>query len=378
MVLNNSALPSGFNHRFGYWLVDGQPIFTRMEATLLASEKKTRDVRFYFNDEVFGAIDWRVPIESSVNDLYIQRAKQLRSKYDHLALFYSGGSDSSEALKVFLNNDIKLDEVVYYLYDTVDKNTNLGNLEVLHAGKLMLERVRQSGIKVSEIDVLSSTKPFENSKRFTGINWLLEAGPTLSLIDLPNLDTWNSRPEWLQLLNSGKTVGFIFGLEKPRIFYDPDTDGWFGTFIDTIHGYNTRRTHEGKDNAHMEPFYMTPDLPLLTIKQSQVIKDYINLTYTREEKIQLFRIENQNRDLYFKICRNLLYPHWDDRTFTVGKGHILFNKKTKCLHSPNEYFYSEFVSSLRKIESNIDPYFFKDKRTIMEGLEGIISNRYKI
>lgn len=51
-----------------------------------------------------------VPDESFVN-LLIAEAKHLRNKYKHIKLNYSGGLDSNLILKIFTDNDIKIDEV---------------------------------------------------------------------------------------------------------------------------------------------------------------------------------------------------------------------------------------------------------------------------
>jgi hypothetical protein len=56
-------------------------------------------------------IDWSVEPEGTLADLYTQRARALRDRFDYLILLYSGGSDSHQMLMTFLNASIHLDEV---------------------------------------------------------------------------------------------------------------------------------------------------------------------------------------------------------------------------------------------------------------------------
>jgi len=51
-------------------------------------------------------------VSESLDFLYALRARQLREKYDYLVLYFSGGADSTNILKTFIDNNIFLDEIV--------------------------------------------------------------------------------------------------------------------------------------------------------------------------------------------------------------------------------------------------------------------------
>jgi hypothetical protein len=50
--------------------------------------------------------------EKSLYELCTQQAKQLRDRYETINLFYSGGCDSHYILKIFIDNNIKLDKII--------------------------------------------------------------------------------------------------------------------------------------------------------------------------------------------------------------------------------------------------------------------------
>ena len=76
------------------------------------------------NDDVYGKLDWSVPVETNLLTLYKQRAEQLREKYDYLVMYYSGGADSTNALHAFIDNNIFLDELIMHMPEPVQKTIN--------------------------------------------------------------------------------------------------------------------------------------------------------------------------------------------------------------------------------------------------------------
>jgi len=61
--------------------------------------------------EEYETVDMSIVPEESLDDLLIAEAKHLRKKYKHIKLNYSGGLDSNLILKIFTDNDIKIDEI---------------------------------------------------------------------------------------------------------------------------------------------------------------------------------------------------------------------------------------------------------------------------
>ena len=78
------------NDKHGYYIVGWKKFYNKTQA-LQYSNKIKFNARWVFNDDVYGSIDWSIPVETPLVQLYKQRALQLREKYDHLILHYSGG-----------------------------------------------------------------------------------------------------------------------------------------------------------------------------------------------------------------------------------------------------------------------------------------------
>ena len=104
--------------RLGYYLVGWKKFYNKTLA-LMESKKTGYEVTWSFNENIYGSIDWSIPIETPLFEIYKQRAQQLRDKYDYLMLYYSGGADSGAILRTFVENNIFIDEIVMQLPEPV-------------------------------------------------------------------------------------------------------------------------------------------------------------------------------------------------------------------------------------------------------------------
>ena len=99
------------NEKLGYYTVDGQVFESKIQALVHATANK-KPVRWIFNNDEFERTNWAVEPSETLNNLYRQRARQLREKYDYLVLCYSGGSDSNNILEAFIAEGLVIDEIV--------------------------------------------------------------------------------------------------------------------------------------------------------------------------------------------------------------------------------------------------------------------------
>ena len=100
-------------HNKGVYTCNGRPFFNKLEAILEANQSG-RHIEWDYHDSIFGTASWDLDPPVALEELYRQRALQLREAYDHLVLFYSGGVDSWYILKTFIKNKIKLDEIYMF------------------------------------------------------------------------------------------------------------------------------------------------------------------------------------------------------------------------------------------------------------------------
>ena len=82
------------NDRLGYYRVGWKKFYNKTLA-LLESNKTGYKIDWVFNNDIYGKIDWTLPVLESLDLLYALRARQLREKYDYLVLYFSGGADST-------------------------------------------------------------------------------------------------------------------------------------------------------------------------------------------------------------------------------------------------------------------------------------------
>jgi hypothetical protein len=360
-----------YAHHHGFWIVDNTVVYSKVKAVLTAQQKNTKDIRFYFHDNVYENCDWTKP-QFPLIDLYISRAQQLRETYDYLVFAYSSGSDSSNALKTFLNNGIKIDELLVW-YTSYNEKTAQTNAEINNAGSYMIEKChKQYGIKINKIDI---AQYFANAS-IVGSEWVLGADPSLVIEQVVKPQLLYNNPQWLQLADSGKRVAIILGLEKPRIFYD--NGNWYSGFLDVTNAYNWEKYHTKSSPIVTEAFYITPDAPQITIAQSHAVANALTELYDSNFLIQNFSNDaNFNQQLYFKVVRNTIYPYWNDTTFSIGKtrGGILIDKYDWAWNS-NTQLSKQYFNGLELIKNDIDAYWLNNPHNPIAGLRGVWSKLY--
>jgi hypothetical protein len=268
------------HQRLGFYRVDNEIFVNKAEALIAATAKNT-SVYWDFNDSVFSAINWSIPISSSLTELYRMRAQQLRDKYDYISLYYSGGVDSTNALHAFLDNNILLDEIVMYrpsvldsTYNTQDRSNKNVFSEIEFAAIPHLKQyLKDPRTKVRIIHIDTSLNEFLCNdslvSEFQTINLYMPTGA--GRISMNVTDT-----EWKNLYSSGKTVCHLHGIDKPIIKF---VNGrYIFQFLDTavtpavtIPRYNSDLSDMLNKQQFHELFYWTPDLPQLVIKQCQVV-----------------------------------------------------------------------------------------------------------
>ena len=98
--------------QLGYYKSGEQKFANKHQALLHATANSIQEVTYHWFDDVFDNFDRSKVGTYSLNELYLKRALQLRESYDYLILNYSGGADSWNILKLFLDNNIKLEHIM--------------------------------------------------------------------------------------------------------------------------------------------------------------------------------------------------------------------------------------------------------------------------
>ena len=266
--------------KYGFFEVAGAKTFSKYEAWQLSQQQglSTDDIKFNFNDDKMSKLDWTVEPTTSMSDLYAQRAQQLRDKYDHLVLFYSGGIDSQVILNTFYNNNIKIDEIITignrkYLDESAKINQEVFGKALPYLDTLDLKKF---GTKTSYIDIGQIIiDQFQNKFHFDNFMYYHNGplSPWYQAFRSPMFKLQNQNH--VDLSTEGKTVCFMWGYDKPNMF---NIDGnWCFKFTDSVSDFAVRPYFYKEllggpmKNFYDEPFFVTPDLPEMTIKQCHLV-----------------------------------------------------------------------------------------------------------
>jgi len=282
------------NPKLGYYTVgtNATPIYNKLDALAIA-EKTGAVVNWNFNSHAFGSLDWTKEPETDIDTFYRIRAQQLRDRYDYLILNYSGGVDSTNVLYSFLKNGIHLDEVVVRHPESALRDVNIHTdssgaantiSEYEYAVKPRLQWIRDNypNVKITVHDYFDSMVNEEIDE-----SWIYLARDFFHPGLIKRYSNLGLR-SMLDLYDKGKTVGIIFGIDKPRLYFDHTSDKYFSYFLDIV--ANTAISENGQySNIATEFFYWTPDLPEMVVKQAHMLKKWYTANPQYRSLIELYK-----------------------------------------------------------------------------------------
>jgi len=251
----------------GYWSVDNQ-YYTNKVRAILAAQQCNLDygaISFHYNDEWWNQVDWSVEPNESLQELYIQRARQLREKYETLILRFSGGADSTNILRTFVENDIKLDVVSINMWyqEGVDPWIQPSNIEKRDIAIPFATRLKEQG---ADFELVISNFSSTFASIGNGPDWILNIdAPRFTSIDI-SAHKAISTPEYAKWDRTSTAV--ITGIDKPQIWCRHEKI-WYFSISDGLH-----TMHHKSNEMIQEPFYWTADFPKLIVKQCHSSKNY--------------------------------------------------------------------------------------------------------
>lgn len=370
--------------KYGFFEVNGNKTFSKYEAWQLAQQQNisTDDIKFNFNDELMSQYDWSVEPTSSLSELYAQRARQIREKYDHVVLFYSGGIDSHVILNTFYKNNIKIDDIITignraYLGESAKINQEvfgkaLPYLETLNLKKFGTEH-RYIDIGQMIIDQYQDPFHFENFMYYH--NGPLS--PWYTSYRSPMFKLQNQKH--VEISNSGKKICYIYGYDKPNMF---NIDGkWCFKFTDSVSDFAVRpfvyknMLGGALTNFHDEPFFVTPDLPEITIKQCHLLTKALK-SITSVNDVKLCVVEDvantgpfiehpigydrtSGRWLKKKELERIVYPDEDPETFGNDKvgGSVMLTARDKWFFQSKTDSRNKLIKKYKTLLREHEGYF---------------------
>jgi len=332
---------------------------------------------------VFGKHHWELEPNKELEDLYLERALQLREAYDHLVLLYSGGVDSWYILKTFIKNKIKLDEIyIYGPFEAEEKKlASLGQdrspgyytREIKQSLPLLKQLVGDLDIKINLFDWTRHMLDAANNR-----DWFWTAGVRFDPTCMVRGKFHQIFREHNELVHKGKRVGFVYGIDKPRLLRD-DNSIYF-SFLDVIMTTGVLPTNDitGAYWENDEYFYWSPNLPELAIKQSHMVINYLKTTNNINLIKHMSNIASFHDETYYKEVNRCIYPEWDHSTWQVKKPTSpIYNEQSKWFLDGDFEAKLKWESSLWELERMCGKQWFNNN-TVRDGLRGHLSTRYKI
>ena len=323
------------NKKLGYYTVDNQIFESKIRALIHATNTK-KPVRWFFNNDEFETTNWAVEPNETLNQLYRQRARQLREKYDYLVLCYSGGSDSNNILEAFIAEGLVIDEIVTNfiigatrsianqdITSTKAENHN-AEWDLLTKGRMQYIHDKMPGAKISNFDM--SNPILENFHSHLDGSWVLNCREWANPMSTARYDIIHDISLRKQF-DKSKSVGVILGVDKPPLII---RDGrLFLQFTDTIANITPLSEHiKSYDNSTMELFYWSPDSSNILRKQAWTVlkflranKQYQDL-WDRASKFPGHPLYNKARTLKESLLRSIVYTTWNKNWFQAEKGTI--------------------------------------------------------
>jgi hypothetical protein len=312
----------------GYWQSGNEKFINKYQSLLHATKNNLRLPKYKFFDSVWENFDRSLLGTVSLKELYRQRAQQLRDKYDYLILYFSGGADSYNVLRSFIDNGIELDEIcVKWCADTIDNNKiyvpttheqSAYNFlsEWDYAIHPVLTEISKTNpeIKIEIVDWFKDKQLIGAEETFTRVNHNHE-------VEITSLAVWSPNEEIM--LNKGKTVGSVYGIDKPTVWFENNKAYMF--FYDAALCMGTPNPI---NIFGTEYFYYAHEMPLLTFEMAYcAYQAFITDKELNKIKYSLVTRDNLSFGLIAyqqqqKQLRTVLYNNWTNR-FQVYKSVIV-------------------------------------------------------
>lgn len=365
-------------NKFGYYQV-GEKFCTYSWAEALEEQQRTgQKLDWIFNDHFFSLIDWTQEPTETLEQLYAERARQLREKYDYIVLEFSGGSDSHNVLNAFIQNNIHLDEVLtVHSHDIsnvsrnsrVDLSTEIFNAAIPEAQQLLelapntVYRVvdLSNDIKQTLLDIKNTSLKFDIIYKYNGY-----FGP----FAIAHAEFKENFPHYKNLIDQGKRVCFLYGVDKPNLSYV--NKQWSFCFNNTFDTYAPVMYQQSLMST--EVFYWAPEAWKIIAKQAHSIRRHI-----RENATVLKNLKRSaditdpgyystlgilDKPIPVSMIKKAIYPWWRDNIVDCGK---------MTVRSPLGSLNNWFVTNINSTPGGKELYGAVDHLLQKSGYNGQVS-----
>lgn len=315
----------------GYYKV-GETIFSTKPAAFMEWKKRNIKCTYHYYDEIFSSIDRSILGKIPLSTLYRERALQIRESYDYLVLYYSGGSDSRNILNVFLKNKIKLDCIfvawpmitakkgIYQPNDRdVDATNFLSEWDFTISKDLKWLATEHPEIRIEVKDWLENPDP--DAFSYDAFDQVIHRSFMSTMLRVRCRSDIEAK-----MVESGKKVAGIYGIEKPLVGLDELNNFffWITDFAMSLMPPNL------KNPTGTEYFYTTPSFPILAWEQAYQVMRWFRSNVKYHYLLQPWMRKNHADPslkskkhhayhLQQEVIKSIIYPDFDRTRFQTDK-----------------------------------------------------------
>lgn len=353
----------------GFYQVGNEIFYSKIEA-ILASQSSGHWPHWNFHDYEYNNINWTIEPEFSLQQLYSQRAQQLREKYNYIVLHYSGGSDSNQVLQSFIDAGVAIDEIsirtlnnglAVDLNDLRPQNT-YGGHPIAYKNALSVKNQHWPLLKITELNVNSALETVLD--RSSSLEF---SSGSLSLAN-----SWknfylyhNSR----HLSDQGLKVCHLLGMDKPRLYLDEQ--GWHTKFLDKMISHQCTKDSFINEDFNVELFYWSGDSALMLAKQCHVL-----LHAFKKGLISAQSLSGSDRYSQLeraKFIYNYTFNTWaDNKVSATG----VINEIEQWFYQSNDHrAYCRWQSKINLLQHDLSSQWLHSQN-LLDGLVGSWSKKY--
>lgn len=259
----------------GHYTVNGVSFKTNKVAAILEAQKTGADIQWDYHDHIFKAVDWTTEPELTLDQLYRMRAQQIREQYDYVIVFCSGGADSNNVIRTFMNNNIHVDEVVAMIPESglnnwEWKDDDLSPLNIMSETKyaqypiLHEVSIRKPETKITVVDIFSEMLDVKSDE------WIFQSEGDMVDMGSYRYGKLDSLSYLVDMAERGVRIAAVWGTDKPIV--DFSFKNAVCTLIaDTpiyLPKYPFKTVYPNVDRVL---FYWSPDMPEIMVKQAHVV-----------------------------------------------------------------------------------------------------------
>lgn len=369
--------------KHGFYCIKDFRTLSKFEAWQYARDNSVplEEIQYVFNDDKFSSFDWSVEPTESIDSLYAKRARELRNSYDHIVVVYSGGIDSHVILQTFIENNIKVDEIITF-WNSIDRKL-LFNQEVFNSAVPFVEslNLEELGTKFNLVDIGPAHQNQFNDDRhlydtFHTINGLICPWTYYIRSGKAKVELC---PHHVEMSKAGKKVLYIWGLDKPNLFIEDEHYAF--RYVDSVPDFGVKtflnKTVYGGSlaNVYDEGFFVSKDSPEIVIKQSHLIASELCKLSNDDPKLYSYSDlkagevcvfydvnetdSSKTKLLSKKALQKIIYPNAPHDRFSDDKvyGSTFYSKRDAWFFRQKSDVRNKTIEYYKKIIRSNEEYF---------------------